>query len=183
MLYPALVQSEEELNQVLRLQQENHIENINRNEMQSQGFVTLRHDIDTLRQMHNLAASVIIKENDTVVAYALTMLRECRRLIPDLESMFALFDNLNWQNNPLNSYRFYVMGQVCIAKAFRGKGLFEQLYNHHREIYQSQFDLLVTEISTRNHRSLRAHEKVGFKTIHTHHDNLDEWKVVGWDWR
>ena len=183
MLYPALVQSEEELSQVLNLQHENHIETINRDEMQSQGFVTLRHDIDTLRQMHHLAASVIIKADDKVVAYALTMLRECRHLIPDLESMFALLDNLHWHGNPLSNYRFYVMGQVCIAKAFRGKGLFEQLYDHHRKTYQSQFDLLVTEISTRNHRSIRAHEKVGFKTIHTHRDNLDEWKVVGWDWR
>ncbi len=75
------------------------------------------------------------------------------------------------------------MGQICIAKVYRGQGLFEQLYNYHKEIYQPQFDLFVTEISTRNHRSLRAHEKVGFKTIHTHRDNLDEWRVVAWDWR
>jgi len=182
MLYPALTHSEQELQQILQLQQENHIENIDGSEMQAQGFVTLRHDAATLKQMHELAASVIIKEDDKVVAYALTMLRECRQLIPDLEPMFALFDNLDWNNKPLNSYRFYVMGQVCIAKPYRGKGLFEQLYAHHRKVYQSQFDLLVTEISTRNHRSLRAHEKTGFTTIHTHRDNLDEWRVVGWDW-
>ncbi|MEI9809865.1 MAG: hypothetical protein WDO16_19485 [Bacteroidota bacterium] len=95
----------------------------------------------------------------------------------------SLLDDLHWNNKPLNSYRFYVMGQICIAKVYRGQGLFEQLYNYHKEIYQPQFDLFVTEISTRNHRSLRAHEKVGFKTIHTHRDNLDEWRVVAWDWR
>jgi GNAT superfamily N-acetyltransferase len=182
MLYATLAHSREELKQILQLQQENHIENIDGNEMQSQGFVTLRHDFETLNQMHELAASVIIKDDDKVVAYALTMLRECRQLIPDLEPMFALFDKLDWLNHPLNNYRFYVMGQVCVAKAYRGKGLFEQLYAHHRKTYQSQFDLLLTEISTRNHRSLRAHEKTGFKIIHTHRDNLDEWQVVGWDW-
>jgi hypothetical protein len=182
MLYPALTQSAEELSQILQLQQENLIENIDGDEMQSQGFVTLRHDFETLKQMHDLAATVIIKDDDKVVAYALTMLKECRQLIPDLEPMFALFDNLSWHNKALNQYHFYVMGQVCIAKAYRGKGLFEQLYAHHKNVYKSRFDLLVTEISTRNHRSLRAHEKVGFATIHTHRDSLDEWKVVGWGW-
>jgi GNAT superfamily N-acetyltransferase len=179
----ALVTATEELQQILRIQQENLLENIDDSEMRSQGFVTLHHDLETLERMHQLAPSVIIKDSDIVVAYALTMLKECRHLIPDLEPMFALLDKLSWKNKPLNSYRFYVMGQVCVAKAYRGQGLFEQLFEYHKKIYQSQFDLFVTEISVRNHRSLRAHEKVGFKTIHTHRDNLDEWVVVAWDWK
>lgn len=182
MVRPTLVSTIEELQQILQLQQENHIQNIDESEMQSQGFVTLHHDLATLEQMHQIAPSVIIKDNDEVVAYALTMLRECRQLIPDLEPMFALLDSLNWKNKPLTNFSFYVMGQVCIAKKYRGQGLFEQLYAHHKKVYQSQFDLFVTEISTRNHRSLRAHEKVGFKTIYTHRDSLDEWAVVAWDW-
>ena len=182
MLYPALTSSDEELQQILQLQQENLLPNIDDAEMQSQGFVTLCHDMKTLKEMHGLGPSVIIKDDKKVVAYALTMFRECRQLIPDLEPMFALFDKLSWNNQPLNQYRFYVMGQVCVAKTYRGKGLFEQLYDHHKKIYQPQFDLFVTEISTRNHRSLRAHEKIGFTTIHTHRDKLDEWRVVAWDW-
>ncbi|HEY6505502.1 MAG TPA: GNAT family N-acetyltransferase [Chitinophagaceae bacterium] len=182
MYYPALTSSKEELQQILQLQQENLLPNITESEMQSQGFVTLHHDIATLEQMHELAPSIIIKEDNKVIAYALTMLCECRSVVPDLEPMFALLDELNWNGWPLNSYRFYVMGQVCVAKAYRGRGLFEMLYAHHKKIYRQQFDLFVTEISSRNHRSLRAHEKVGFKTIHTHLDKLDEWQVVAWDW-
>ena len=182
MLYATLASTTEELQQILQLQQENLPENIDDTEMQSQGFVTLQHDLSTLQQMHHLSPSVIIKDDKRVVAYALTMLQECRQLIPDLEPMFALFDKLNWENKPLRSFHFYVMGQVCIAKRYRGQGLFEQLYEHHKKMYQSQFELFVTEISTRNLRSLRAHRKIGFKTIHTHRDSLDEWAVVAWDW-
>ena len=182
MLYATLVANTEELQQILQLQQQNFIENIDEEEMRSQGFVTLHHDPATLEQMHRLAPGVIIKDDNRVVAYALTMLKECRQLMPDLEPMFALFDQLSWDNRPLNSFRFYVMGQVCIAKKYRGQGLFEQLYEHHKKVYQSRFDLFVTEISTRNHRSLRAHEKIGFKTIYTHKDLLDEWVIVAWDW-
>lgn len=182
MLYAALVTTAEELQQIIRLQQQNLIENIDDAEMRSQGFVTLRYDVARLEQMHQLAPAVIIKQDDQVVAYALSMLQECRRLMPDLESMFGLLDLLSWNNKPLKSFRFYVMGQVCISKEYRGQGLFEQLYEYHKKIYQSQFELFVTEVSTRNPRSLRAHEKIGFKVIHTHRDLLDEWSIVAWDW-
>ena len=182
MLYPTLASSMDELRQILQLQKQNLRQHINEAEMKSQGFVTLHHDLDVLQQMHKLAPAVIIKDRDEVVAYALSMLKECRQLTPDLEPMFALLDTLSWNHKPLNDYRFYVMGQVCIAREYRGKGLFDELFRHHKKIYQPQFDLFITEIATRNVRSLRAHERVGFKTIHVHQDELDEWAVVGWDW-
>jgi hypothetical protein len=179
---PALVTTTDHLLQILDLQQLNLRYNITEEELNEQGFVTLRHDLKTLEQMHRLAPSVVILENEKVVAYALTMLPECRPLVPELEPMFALLDRLSWNNQPLGNQQFYVMGQVCIAKAYRGQGLFEKLYQHHKKIYQSRFDLFITEISARNRRSLRAHEKTGFKIIHTHQDELDEWLVAGWDW-
>jgi GNAT superfamily N-acetyltransferase len=183
MLFPALVNTTEELQQILSLQKENLARNIDEDEMNSQGFVTLRHNLPVLEKMHRLAPSIIIKDNEQVVAYALTMLKECRSLIPDLESMFSLFEKISWQNKALIDYRYYVMGQVCIAKSYRGQGLFEKLYAHHRKIYHSQFDLLLTEVSFRNKRSLRAHEKVGFKIIYTQKDALDEWAILAWDWK
>ena len=182
MLYPTLVSSGDELKQILQLQKENLRLHITEAEMKSQGFVTIHHDLNALRLMHELAPSVIIRDQNSVVAYALTMLRECRQLTPDLEPMFALLDQLSWNNKSLNDYRFYVMGQVCIAKNYRGQGLFDELFRHHKKIYQSRFELFITEIATRNVRSMRAHERVGFKTIHVHRDELDEWAVVGWDW-
>jgi GNAT superfamily N-acetyltransferase len=182
MIHTALTSTTTELEQILQLQHENLQQHIDADEIISQGFVTLRHDLKTLQQMHDLAPSVVIKDDGKVVAYALTMLRECRRLIPDLESMFASLDQVYWKEKPLNDHYFYVMGQVCVAKQYRGLGLFDELFRHHKKIYQPRFDLFITEIATRNLRSIRAHERVGFKTIHTHTDELDEWIVVAWDW-
>jgi hypothetical protein len=182
MLLPSLTETRQELRQILRLQAENLVQHIDETEMKSEGFVTLHHDLNILEQMHKLAPSVIIKNDDQVVAYALTMLQECRQLMPDLEPMFSLLDKLSWKDKPLNDLSYYVMGQICIAKQYRGQGLFDELYRHHKKIYQPRFELFITEISTRNHRSIRAHERVGFKTIHKHQDELDEWLVVGWDW-
>src|SRR4026209_881354 len=121
MLNATLASSTDELRQILQLQKENLRQHVTEAEMKSQGFVTLHHDLNALQQMHELAPAVIVKDKDVVVAYALTMLRECRQLTPDLEPMFALLDQLAWNDKPLNDYRFYVMGQVCIARAYRGQ--------------------------------------------------------------
>ena len=178
-----LVTTPEELKEIVELQTQNLKQNIGSEEMKSQGFVTMTHNIDVLKQMNDLAPSVLAKEGDQLAGYALTMLKECRNLVPDLNSMFDLLDDLKWKGKELRQYQFYVMGQICVSLPFRGKGVFETLYDYHRKIYSPKFDFIVTEVATRNTRSMRAHEKVGFKIIHQHRDEIDEWAVVLWDWQ
>jgi ribosomal protein S18 acetylase RimI-like enzyme len=187
MLIATTVSTENELQQILDLQKKYLLSNIDSDEMKSQGFLTVQHTPELLKIMHSLAPSIVVKDGDAVVAYALVMLRECRELIPELIPMFNTFDHLEYhslqhQGKPLMEYSFYVMGQICVAKEYRGQGLFDMLYRQHREVYRPEFDFIVTEVATRNARSMRAHERVGFKTIHTYTDELDHWAVVLWDW-
>ena len=183
MIHSTLVNSKSELQQILDLQEQNLPKNISTEELRSQGFVTFQHDLETLQQFHQLAPSVIVKDNDKVVAYALTVVNEARHIFPPIESMFVLLETLQWKNQPFDDFRYYAMGQICVAKDYRGKGVFEMLYQQHKRSYSHKFDFLVTQISTKNHRSLRAHEKVGFETIIVEKDELDEWALVAWDWR
>ncbi len=176
------VQHRAELEQILALQRKNLKQALSEEELRSQGFVTLQHDLAALEQMHALAPSIVAHQGSQMVAYALMMPRESRALMPVLVPMFELFDRLTYQGRPLNDYRFYVMGQICVDKAHRGKGLVELLYQKHREVYQERFDFMITEVSCRNLRSLRAHERAGFQTVHTYRDATDEWAVVLWDW-
>ncbi len=176
------VRHRSELEQILALQQRNLKPALSADEIRSQGFVTVQHDLTALEQMHAMAPSIVAHHGEDLVAYALTMPREARALAPVLEPMFALFDTLQFRGRPLGQLRFYVMGQICIDKAHRGQGLFERLYHQHRDHFRSLFELIVTEISVRNLRSLRAHERVGFETLHTYRDATDEWAVVAWDW-
>jgi hypothetical protein len=182
MLIATTVSTDRELKQILSLQEENLQQNISEDELKSQGFVTMHHSPGVLKSMHDVAPAVIIKEDENVVAYALTMFCECRAMFPPLEPMFAKFDELEWKGKPLSAYRYYAMGQICVAKPYRGKGLVQMLYDKHKEVYGPGFDFILTEIATRNHRSLKAHENIGFKTIDIYSDVLDEWAVVLWDW-
>lgn len=132
--------------------------------------------------MHLLAPSIIVKDGDVVVGYAMVTLKEAGVFHNDLRTMISNLERLSYQNQPLMSSTFYIMGQVCIHKNYRGKGIFRLLYQQHHMIYSRHYDFLVTEISSSNKRSLQAHQKLGFKIIHTYHDTTDEWNVVLWDW-
>jgi L-amino acid N-acyltransferase YncA len=183
MLEVTVVTTEDELAQIHQLNQLNIKQNLSEKEKEEEGFVSWLYSIDLLQHMHKLAPSVIVKDNDKVIGYALVTLKEASEFHSDLQTMIANLQPLQYKDKPLFTYSFYCMGQVCIDKNYRGKGVFNSLYQHHKKIYQKQFNLLVTEISTNNSRSQKAHEKVGFKTIHTYRDVMDSWNVVVWDWQ
>lgn len=182
MLLTTTVSQPEELEQIKQLQVQNSRQHITEDEFRTQGFITMPFTLAMLKEMHEMAPAVIIKDNDRVVAYALVLLREGRHIYPPLETMFSKSETLFWKGKPVSHYNYYFMGQICVAKDYRGKGLVNRLYQKHKEIYSSRFDFVITEISTLNHRSIKAHENAGFKILNIYRDELDEWALVIWDW-
>jgi len=142
------------------------------------GFVTVSHELETLRRMHALAPSVVAVDGAALAGYALVMPVEAAPWVPVLAPMFAVLRTLSFRGRPLASLRHYVMGQVCVAPAWRGRGVFDALYEGHRRFLGGRYDAVVTEIATRNGRSMRAHARAGFETIHVYRDATDEWAVV-----
>ncbi len=178
----SLVTKASELEQIAALSKENLRNDLSVEEKQTQGFITWEYNLPLLEKLHTIAPAVIVKCGEEVVGYALTALKETAAVLPVLNDMIHHLESLSFNGKPLKECRYYVMGQICIAKTHRGKGLFDRLYQHHKEIYSKQYDLLLTEISTSNHRSLKAHQNTGFQTIHTYRDEMDEWDVVVWNW-
>jgi ribosomal protein S18 acetylase RimI-like enzyme len=133
--------------------------------------------------MNASAGQVIAKADGKVVGYALVMLEEFKEKIPVLKPMFDMFKSLTFHQRPLPEFRYYVMGQICVADGFRGLNIVDRMYAKHKEIYSKRSDVCLTEVSTSNPRSMRVHERVGFKTMHTFSDATDEWNILLWDWR
>src|SRR5678815_3179032 len=152
-----IVTSAGEVMQILELQECNLPHSLGENEKAEQGFVTVQHDPEVLKEMNEVSPSVIAKDGNRLIAYALVMTPFFREKVPILIPMFEMIDRISYLGMPLSSFRYFIMGQVCIAKEYRGQGLFYSLYENLRARLKDQYELLITEVSTRNQRSLKAH--------------------------
>lgn len=176
-------ESNSELQGILDLQWENHLSTVSDLEKNEQGFVTVRHTLEQLQLMNSIAPHVIAKENEQVVGYILAMTKASKDLVPVLVPMFQQFDQLNYQHQKVSAYDYMVIGQICIGKAQRGKGLFDRMYEAYQQSFSLSYDFAITEIAKSNFRSLSAHKRVGFEVIHEFEDETQEWAIVAWDWK
>jgi GNAT superfamily N-acetyltransferase len=170
----------EEFVGILDLQQQNHIKNL---DSIDQGFVFAEHSVEDLVKMNSFAPHIIAKDEDLVVAYILGMTVASRFDIEMLIPMFEQFDEIEVNGTPLSAYNYIVVGQVAVAKDYRGQGIFDQCYALYKEVHGNNFDFAITEISERNHRSLMAHYRIGFRELSRYVNEDDEvWIIVAWDW-
>lgn len=178
------VSAAEEVDQILELQAENLVSALTAETISSQGFVTVRHEPSVLRRMNEAAPAIIAKAAGRVVGYALVMPRSFADEVSILYPLFEMLDTLSWNGSTLrHNPRWFVMGQICVAAGYRGTGIFDGLYRTMAETYRDRFDFTVTEVAARNTRSLRAHARVGFQTMHVYPDATtgEEWHVVALD--
>ena len=182
MLTAKLATTDQELLQLAALSNANRSDNISAEEKATEGFVSWVYTPDILRTINAIAPSVIVMDEGALAGYAITLTSECLHAYPAAAHTYNHVLPLHFKGRALGEQRFYLMGQICVAKAWRGQGIVGALYNGHRQYYSPQFDALVTEISMANPRSLKAHQKIGFETIDRHFENGHDWAVVAWDW-
>lgn len=167
---------------ILALQKENLVQNISQDEKDSQGFVMVHHTYEILESLHSIEPHVIAKDGHAVVAYCLAMTKQSRDDIPMLIPMFEQIDTIDYKGKKVSQYNYMSVGQVCVGKEYRGKGLFTSCYETYREAFSKKYDFAITEIATQNLRSLRAHQKIGFEVVKYFKDEFEDWAIVIWDW-
>ena len=172
-----------DLRQIIDLQAANLPANISEEEFHKEGFVTVKHDLNLLKEMNGITPHIIAKKGEKIIGYTLSMNKVFQSRIPVLKPMFEQIDALSFEDNPLSCADYIIMGQVCIAKGYRGQGIFRGLYHEMKSSLSSKYPYVITEIDYLNKRSLKAHQKVGFEQLHEYH-SADEkhWIIVLWNW-
>jgi GNAT superfamily N-acetyltransferase len=175
------VSNTSEVRQILQLQAANLPSVLTPDTIASQGFVTVRHELEVLQRMNDAAPAIIAKDGDRVVGYALVMPRAFASDVPILGPLFQMLDALPWRGVLLRDLtRWFVMGQICIAEGYRGRGIFDGLYRTMADAYRDRYDFTITEVAARNTRSLRAHARAGFHTLQLYADATtgEQWHVI-----
>jgi predicted GNAT superfamily acetyltransferase len=173
-----------DLKGILSLQKNNLASGLSVDEIQSQGFVTVNHTYELLKDLNDREKHIIAKDDDNVIGYVLAMTKQSRFDIPVLIPMFEAFDKMKYNNKAVTDHNFIIVGQVCIDKQYRGQGVFDKCYEKYREYYRDKYDFAITEIAASNTRSLQAHKRIGFREIDSYvAPDKTEWVVVVWEWR
>jgi hypothetical protein len=167
------VQNKKELEQILSLQKENLPSALSKKEIVKEGFVTIAHTYDLLEAMNKVCPHIIAKEEDKVIGYALCMHPKFGNEIDILKPMFK---EINAVLSPGEKY--IVMGQVCIDKAFRKMGIFQNLYKKMQDVIKPDFNFIITEVDALNKRSLNAHLAIGFVELKTYSSNGRKWHLI-----
>ena len=175
--------TDKDLEQILELQKQNLAAGLTAEQIASQGFVTVSHSFADLKKMNGIEAHVIARDNDRVIAYLLAMTDQARFDIPVLVPLFDKFEQISFQGKKVANYRYIVVGQACVAEGYRGKGIFDACYATYRDNFKNKYEFAITEIATRNQRSINAHKRIGFETIHEYvATNGEAWSIVLWNW-
>ncbi|GJM08158.1 MAG: hypothetical protein DHS20C11_04340 [Lysobacteraceae bacterium] len=171
-----------DLQQILDLQLSNLERAVSADHIESDGFVTVQHDLELLTAMNDVQRHVVAVADGQVVGYALSMLPSFEQRIPILQPMCRMLEKLRAQGHPMLQGPFMIMGQICVAAAARGQGVPYGLYACMRQLYAPQYSSLITEVSRRNPRSSHVHQRVGFQLLQRYTDPDGEiWDLIGWD--
>lgn len=162
-----------QLEQILALQQRNLPKSLSTEEKEKEGFLTVEHSLGFLKEMNDECPHIIALEHGRVIGYALCMHPKFASSIEVLKPMFHEINKLT-QNN----CNYMVMGQICIAKEHRSKGIFKGLYTNMKEKLPKGFDTIITEVDTKNKRSLNAHIALGFTELKKYASEGKDWHLI-----
>lgn len=171
-----------EIEGIKHLQTINLKANLTEAEMLQEGFLTASYPLELLQQMHRIEPAIIAKEGDTVAGYALAVTKAIGGQHDLLDDLFRQIDAHHYQGQLLAEVDYVVVGQLCVAKMYRGLGLVQQLYGHFQTSLSHKYPYLITDVDDKNPRSIKAHLKTGFEIIGSLQYGGSNWHIVLWDW-
>jgi predicted GNAT family N-acyltransferase len=205
------VTTDEEIFEIKALQTANLPQNLSTEEQEKEGFVTAVYSIEFLQRMNRLCPSIIAKsESGHVVGYALVLTKELEGEHALLSEFFAMLKTIpcpvsikqisSPEASPQTLFdtNFVMVGQLCVAKEYRGQGLVDKMYNFYRSCLSSeyecqeenflslssqQYDLCLTDVAQNNPRSITAHLRCGFEIVHSIEYAQIMWHIVVWQWK
>jgi hypothetical protein len=165
------------------LQQQNLKHLLPREEALREGFTTAVYTLEFLQEMHWVHPSVVARSDGRVVGYALVTFPELRHGHPLLEDLFGKLDAVRFRGGLLRDASYVVVGQLCVGKGYRGRGLVQAMYGFFREGLWDRFEYCACDVDRENPRSLKAHIRTGFEVVDTLEYGGALWDVMVWDWR
>ncbi len=121
------------------------------------GFLSARFTREQMEEMARDLAVIVAVEQNEVAGFGCASRLGFPRHPLVVARMIGQLDKILYQGRPLNSYKLFIWGPVCIDRPYRGRGLFRALFGRLLKEVVGDFELGVTLVARDNPHSLQAH--------------------------
>jgi hypothetical protein len=144
----------EELPAIIALQDANLRESV---ATPQDGFLSARLDAGQFTEIARDLALIVAVEANAVAGYLCAAHNALSERVPVVAAMLAQLPRLSFLGRSLASQRTFVYGPVCVAAAWRGKGVLRGMYDALRREIAGDYDAGVLFVAKDNPNSLHAH--------------------------
>ena len=155
----------DDIDGILELQAKNLVTNLKDDE-KDDGFVTTPFTLEQIKNLINLDGVFIAKDGKKVISYVMCASWQYWIKWPMFEYMVSFLESLEYKGEKLTINNSYQYGPICVTKEYRGKKIFENIFEFARKEMSKKYPILVTFINKINKRSYEAHvRKLGLEVI------------------
>ena len=146
------------------------------------GFVTTPFTPTLIEQIIQMDGLFVAEDRGKIIAYVYAGSWNYFQQWPIFSFMVERFPYLKFKAQPITVTNSFQYGPICIAKAYRGKGVLSKIFEEMRSSLAPNYPISITFINGINKRSTKAHvEKLGWEIIDRFSFNDNEYLGLAYD--
>jgi hypothetical protein len=145
------------------------------------GFVTTPFSEDQILNSINSAGLFVTEIENKIAAYAFAGTWEYFEQWPIFPYMTSRFKLLSYGDFNITTEDTFQYGPVCVDRMYRGKGVFNMVFEAMRLKWMKKYPLSITFINAVNEISVRGHEKLGWEVIDHFQFNGNQYLGLAFD--
>ncbi|MEP1096357.1 MAG: GNAT family acetyltransferase [Cyclobacteriaceae bacterium] len=150
-------------------------------EERKSGFVTTPFSREQIQNRVENNGLFVTEEGGQIIAYVFAGKWEFFEQWPIFPYMTSRFSNLKFQDFDISTASTFQYGPVCVDLAYRGKKVFNAVFEEMRLEWRKKFPLSITFINSVNEVSVKAHAKLGWEVIDRFSFNDNQYLTLAFD--
>ena len=160
-------ETDRDFQKIFELHNKNTVSSLSDEDLKD-GFLSGEFTLDKFRAMNDSICIMTCFSGNDLCGYHIASTPEFNQTSPLLMQMMQQFDKIIYKGKPLAEYECFMAGPSCIAKEYRGLGIYPQLISSlfdFLKVTQNPSRLRISFASESNPRSLNAQKKIGCEII------------------
>jgi len=157
--------NEADIDQIIAIQNESLLGKVADADLKD-GFVQGEFNADDFKRFDTDVAVMVAEEGQKIVGYLCTSHLELHQGKELLKLIAKRTESIGFEGKALSQYKLVMTGPICVSRAERGKGIFENLYQTFFDEGGKDFEVAMCFVDDANPRSLAAHiNKLGMRVV------------------